>query len=188
MVRHHGRHVHSGSQNGFRRGRPPGCREKSPPGFTLIEILIVVIILGILAAIVVPQFGSASREAKQASVITTVQTLRSQIALFRLQHNDFLPGANPLVGSGATFDQATFWNQLTMFTDVTGATNGTRTALYEKGPYMQQIPTNPLCPTGGAGDDDCRQDAQDHDDDQDFDQREPAAGHACNSSAAAGRI
>ena len=122
-------------------------------GFTLIEILIVVIILGILAAIVVPQFGSASKEAKQASLVTTVQTLRSQIALFRLQHNDFLPGVVPLVGSGATFDQAVFWNQLTMFTDAAGNTNGTRTAVFDKGPYMQQIPTNPLCPTNGLGDD-----------------------------------
>ena len=119
-------------------------------GFTLIEILIVVIILGILAAIVVPQFGNASREAKQASLVTTVQTLRSQIALFRLQHNDFLPGVSPLVGSGATFDQATFWNQLTMFTDVTGAVSTARTAVYEKGPYMQQTPKNPLCPTSAS--------------------------------------
>ena len=77
------------------------ARQPVRPGFTLIEILIVVVILGILAAIVIPQFGNASREARQASLLTTVQTLRSQIALFRLQHNDFLPGAVPLAGSGA---------------------------------------------------------------------------------------
>ena len=55
-------------------------------GFTLIEILIVVIILGILAAIVIPQFTNASKDAKQASLVTMVQSLRSQIALFKLQH------------------------------------------------------------------------------------------------------
>src|SRR4051812_9204947 len=133
----------------FRRPLPRTAR----PGFTLIEILIVVIILGILAAIVIPQFGSASKEAKQASLKTSVQTLRSQIALFRLQHNDFLPGANPLVGSGATFSLATFWSQLTSFTDINGATNTTRTAAFDKGPYMQSIPKNPLCPNNGtAGD------------------------------------
>ena len=129
------------------------ARRPVRPGFTLIEILIVVVILGILAAIVIPQFGNASREARQASLLTTVQTLRSQIALFRLQHNDFLPGAVPLAGSGATFDQAVFWAQLTTFTDAAGNTNGTRTAVFEKGPYMQQIPVNPLCPTTGLGDD-----------------------------------
>jgi prepilin-type N-terminal cleavage/methylation domain-containing protein len=42
-------------------------------GFTLIEILIVVIILGILAAIVIPQFTNASKEAKQSSLVTMVR-------------------------------------------------------------------------------------------------------------------
>src|SRR5688500_20176984 len=72
-------------------------------GFTLIEILIVVIILGILAAIVIPQFTNASKEAKQSSLVTQVQSMRSQIALFKLQHNDYLPGQATLVGSGGTF-------------------------------------------------------------------------------------
>jgi len=116
-------------------------------GFTLIEILIVVIILGILAAIVIPQFTNASKEAKQSSLVTQVQSLRSQIALFKLQHNDYLPGVSPLVGSGATFSNATFWDQMSLFSDDTGATNASKTAQYDKGPYMQSVPKNPLCPT-----------------------------------------
>jgi general secretion pathway protein G len=122
-------------------------------GFTLIEILIVVIILGILAAIVIPQFTNASKEAKQSSLVTMVQSLRSQIALFKLQHNDFLPGVAPLVGTAATFDQAAFWNQMTLFSDVTGATNATKTVQFDKGPYMQSVPKNPLCPTTAANSD-----------------------------------
>ena len=122
-------------------------------GFTLIEILIVVIILGILAAIVIPQFTNASKEAKQSSLVTMVQSLRSQIALFKLQHNDYLPGVSPLVGSGATFSNTTFWDQMSLFSDDTGATNASKTAQYDKGPYMQSIPKNPLCPNNGtAGD------------------------------------
>src|SRR5829696_4939292 len=117
-------------------------------GFTLIEILIVVIILGILAAIVIPQFTNASKEAKQSSLVTQVQSMRSQIALFKLQHNDFLPGASPLVGSGGTFSSTTFWNQMTEFTSVTGTfvAGGPKDATYANGPYMQSIPKNPLCP------------------------------------------
>lgn len=105
-------------------------------GFTLIEILIVVIILGILAAIVIPQFSSASQDARKSSLASTAQTLRSQVALYRLQHNDVLP------------DQATFWHLMTTKTDALGADWAAGAATGPFGPYMQSIPFNPLA--GGA--------------------------------------
>ncbi len=74
-------------------------------GFTLVEILIVVIILGILAAIVIPQFSNASRDARRPNVTSRRQTLRSQIELFKLQHRDKLPGGD----SNGAFTSAEFW-------------------------------------------------------------------------------
>jgi type II secretion system protein G len=53
--------------------------------FTLIEILIVVVILGILAAVVVPQFTNAADDANDAAVRSQLQTLRGQIELYRAQ-------------------------------------------------------------------------------------------------------
>src|ERR1700734_950359 len=93
----------------------------SRKGFTLVEILIVVIILGILAAIVIPQFTNASQNARISSLQSTLQTLRSQVELYKLQHGDALP------------DLETDW---TPFTTVTtwGGNNF--------GPYMQAVPTN----------------------------------------------
>src|SRR5438045_4803945 len=64
---------------------------RSQRGFTLVEILIVVIILGILAAIVIPQFTNASTDAKKSNLTSQLQTLRSQIQLYKLQHNDTPP-------------------------------------------------------------------------------------------------
>jgi general secretion pathway protein G len=93
-------------------------------GFTLVEILIVVVILGILAAIVIPQFTEASTEAKLSSLCTDLQTLRSQIQLYKIQHNDIAP----------TF--ANFTAQMTAQTDINGAP-GT-----DYGPYVQKIPVN----------------------------------------------
>jgi len=95
-------------------------------GFTLVEILIVVVILGILAAIVIPQFTEASTEAKTSSLCTDLQTMRSQIELYKIQHNDALPGAG-----GVSFQLA-----LTAQTDIAGDA-GT-----DYGPYIQKVPTN----------------------------------------------
>ena len=100
-------------------------------GFTLVEILIVVIILGILAAIVIPQFTNASTDARKASLVSQLQTLRSQIQLFKLQHNDVLPD---LV--------ANQWNQLMSKTNLAGNVDTTATGIY--GPYLESTPKNPL--------------------------------------------
>ena len=103
---------------------------KAKSGFTLVEILIVVVILGILAAIVIPQFTEASTEAKTSSLCTDLQTMRSQIELYKVQHNDDLPGAGT----------ASFEESMTQKTDITGAPD----AAGAYGPYLQKIPTNPF--------------------------------------------
>ena len=104
-------------------------------GFTLVEILIVVIILGILAAIVIPQFTSASQDARKNSLTSQLQTLRSQIELYKLQHLDNLP-SELIKATGAN------WSQFTVKTNDQGTT-GTGTA-YPFGPYLQADPKNPL--------------------------------------------
>jgi general secretion pathway protein G len=100
-------------------------------GFTLVEILIVVVILGILAAIVIPQFTNASQSAKTSSLQSQLQTIRSQLELFQVQHNGTYP------------DLTTSWSILTTKSDVAevgpAAPSGTT-----YGPYLQQAPVNPL--------------------------------------------
>lgn len=66
-------------------------RQRVKRAFTLVEILIVVVILGILAAIVVPQFTNASTEAQAGNVATQLQTIRSQIELYRVRNNGEYP-------------------------------------------------------------------------------------------------
>ena len=109
-------------------------------GFTLVEILIVVIILGILAAIVIPQFTNASQDARKSSLASMVQTTKSQVELYKLQHKDNAP----LLATGGSNQ----WEVFTMYSDIDGTLNATAdlttTPPINLGPYMQTAPVNPL--------------------------------------------
>ena len=66
-------------------------KQRIAKGFTLVEILIVVVILGILAAIVVPQFTNASQDAIKGALASQLQTINSQVELYRVQNAGNLP-------------------------------------------------------------------------------------------------
>jgi len=109
--------------------RSESRRRSVARGFTLVEILIVVIILGILAAIVIPQFTNASTDAKKSNMASQDQTIKSQISLYMLQHNDTAPAL-----SGGGLGDAS-WDALCS-TSVVGSTTF--------GPYLPNAPVNPL--------------------------------------------
>src|SRR2546423_3452358 len=108
-------------------------RRTQKSGFTLVEILIVVIILGILAAIVIPQFTNASQDARKNSLTSQLQTIRSQLELYKMQHLDKNPDLLLLPAATGT---STDWSQLTKKTDKFGVT--TATTGLDFGPYLQQ--------------------------------------------------
>ena len=59
--------------------------------FTLVEILIVVVIIGILAAIVVPQFASATSDASQVAARDQLAKLRRALAAYYVKNGGVYP-------------------------------------------------------------------------------------------------
>ena len=114
-------------------------REK---GFTLVELLIVVAILGIMAAIVIPTFQGNVAQAKESASKSNLATLRTQIELYKLQHNSYPLG----YVNGADAPVAMVPLQLVGTTTVAGqaspSTVPTNPFLY--GPYVKKIPKNPF--------------------------------------------
>jgi general secretion pathway protein G len=116
------------------------CR---PQGFTLIEILIVVVILGILAAIVIPQFSNASHVARENALKDDLRYLRTQVAVFKAQHRDIppgYPGGNP--NAIPTADDLVA--QMTLYSNDKCVTSTTGITGFPLGPYVQKMPANPL--------------------------------------------
>lgn len=66
-----------------------------PKGFSLLEVMIVVVTLGILAAVVMPQLASASSDATRASIRTQSQTISRQVELYRGSNDGDSPTAHP---------------------------------------------------------------------------------------------
>ena len=115
----------------------PNARRRA---FTLVEILVVVVILGILAAIVIPQFSTAAQDSKESALKQDLFRIRQQIELYNNHHD----GSYPTL--------ANFINQMTLRSDISGDTAALGTDGYQFGPYLQKMPNNPFTDTVPVGD------------------------------------
>ena len=112
-------------------------------GFSLVEILIVVIILGVLAAIVIPQFSNATASARASMLADTLRIMRTQVMVFKSQHNSVSPGY-PGGEPAQTPTEAAFTAHITQASTAFCVTAAPGTAGYPYGPYMRQLPQNPI--------------------------------------------
>jgi general secretion pathway protein G len=130
---------------------------RGPRAFTLVELLIVITIVGILAAVAIPQFGDSSTDAKIAALDQNLACIRSAIELYHYQHNGTYPGtiaghsstAGGVERAHASAAEA-FEFQMTYYSNAGGHTCAEKDSSYPYGPYLRKgVPDNPL-PAGTA--------------------------------------
>jgi type II secretory pathway pseudopilin PulG len=111
--------------------------------FTVVEILIVVVAIGILGMVVIPQFTRASQQSKQNQLKDVIQYLRTQVAVFKAQHQDVPPGypqGNPELSPSPD----DFIGQMTHSSDVNCNYSGPGGQTFAYGPYLAAMPVNPV--------------------------------------------
>lgn len=104
-------------------------------GFSLVELVIVIVILGMIAAIAVPRISRATTGMEESALRADLQTLRKAVELYKVDHNGTPPTA---------------LHALAMYTSETGAMSNNKTALYKFGKYVREIPPCPVGPNKGA--------------------------------------
>jgi general secretion pathway protein G len=99
----------------------PGTYRKFQRGFTLIELLLVLVILGVLAAIVVPKFSGRTEQARTTAAQTQISSFRTALDAFELDNGYYPRGKDGLLDLVQQPRDSQNW----------------------RGPYMEEIPDDP---------------------------------------------
>ena len=116
---------------------------KTARAFTLVEVLIVTVLLGVLAAIVIPTVANSTTSAKDSALATDLQLLRRFVLVYKAHHLEVAPGY-PNGNTTAAPTELAFIEQATMSSNAGGQTAVIGTPGFNRGPYMQRIPVNPF--------------------------------------------
>lgn len=118
--------------------------------FSLIELVIVVVIIGIIAAIAIPRMSRGATAAAENSLKANLSLMRNALELFQTENGGNYPASADIV------------NALTKWSDGNGGVSGaaTRPSTHPYGPYIKEIPklgigankdSNTIATSAGAG-------------------------------------
>jgi general secretion pathway protein G len=100
-------------------------RLRRQAGFTLIEIMVVIVILGLLAALVVPKLVGRTEEAKRTQTRVQIKNIQQAIELFKLD-NGFYPSTEQALDALVRMPET-----------------GRIPKNYRKGGYLDRVPKDP---------------------------------------------
>lgn len=109
----------------MRTKRKTGSRRVGRAGFTLIELMVVIVILGLLAALVVPKLIGQSEKAKQTAAHVQMRSIEQALQLFKLD-NGFYPATEQGLAALVRAPEV-----------------GRIPKNYRKGGYIDRIPNDP---------------------------------------------
>lgn len=86
----------------------------SKKGFTLVELMIVIVIMGILVAVAIPVYGAVTKNAEKKTCISNMRDMKSTAATFQMQGKD---GDPVTLDNGSELNLASDTRYTKLFTD-----------------------------------------------------------------------
>ncbi len=114
-------------------------------GFSLVELVIVIVIIGVIAAIAIPRMSRGAAAAGESALIGNLAVLRSAVELYASEHGGVYPGAAADGADGAANSAEAFFSQLTKYSSADGKVKDTKDSTHRFGPYLRKgIPAAPV--------------------------------------------
>ena len=110
--------------------------KNSKRGFSLVELVIVIVILGIIAAIAIPRISSGSKNAGESALKANLATLRNAIDWYYTEHHNTFPGVKT-DGSNAASSSGAFISQLSKYSNSAGVISNDKDSAFPYGPYIR---------------------------------------------------
>ena len=117
--------------------------------FSLVELVIVIVIIGVIAAIAIPRIGNASQNAREAALRADLKLLRDAIELYTVEHGGDVPALRSAGTEAGAQTSEAFVRQLTWYTNDKGDAVLARDATHPLGPYLRRIPPLPVGANAG---------------------------------------
>jgi len=115
-----------------------------------VEVVIVILIIGILAAIALPRLWAAAQGTGEAALVSNLSTLRRAIESYAAEHDQAFPGAAADGQGGGPGSAEAFVSQLTMFSAADGSVSATADPTHPFGPYIGNVPKLPVGANKGS--------------------------------------
>ena len=123
---------------------------RDSPAFSLIELVIVIIILGIIASIAITRIGTGRQSAGESALKGHLHTLRNAIDQYYLEHKNLYPAATTN-GKSAKKTNGAFRGQLIEYATIDGISSVDQDAAFPLGLYIRgDIPALPVGANTGS--------------------------------------
>jgi general secretion pathway protein G len=119
-------------------------RDMNRGAFSIVELVLVVIVIGIVAALAIPKFSAAAVNHDRVNLKTDLAVLRTAIEMYYHDHQAY-PGQQDAGSDAAAGSAAAVVLQLTRYTDAAGRVGEMRNEEFRFGPYLRDgIPPCPV--------------------------------------------